>query len=176
MRISIIVAMGESSVIGLEGGMPWRIPADLKHFKRITMGKPIIMGRKTHESIGRALPGRTNIVITRQSDYEAKGVEVTDSMDAALQAAENVAGNSGEAMIIGGAEIYRAALPIADRIHLTEVGSAPKGDVYFPRFERDEWHETEREEFPAIGDVPAYSFVMLERKKTPRPAIEGEKE
>ena len=164
MRISIIVAMGESSVIGLEGGMPWRIPADLKHFKAITMGKPIIMGRKTHESIGRALPGRTNIVITRQPDYETEGAEVATSMDAALAMAGDVAGDSGEAMIIGGAEIYRAALPIADRIHLTEVGSAPKGDVYFPRFDRGDWKETEREEFPAIGDVPAYSFVMLDRK------------
>lgn len=160
MRKAVIVAMGENGVIGLEGGMPWRIPADLKHFKAITMGKPIIMGRKTHESIGRALPGRTNIVITRQADYEAEGAEVADSMDAALA----IAGDAEEAMIIGGAEIYRAALPIADRILITEVASAPQGDVYFPRFERDDWNETSREEFQAVGDVPAYSFVTLERK------------
>lgn len=160
MRISIIVAMGKNGVIGLDGGMPWRISADLKHFKAVTMGKPIIMGRKTHESIGRALPGRTNIVITRQADYETQGAEVAGSMAAALE----VAGDAEEAMIIGGAEIYRAALPGADRIYLTEVAGEPEGDVYFPRFERGEWEEIEREEFPAVGDAPAFSFVVLERK------------
>ncbi|MCH8862386.1 MAG: dihydrofolate reductase [Proteobacteria bacterium] len=168
MRISIIVAMGKNGVIGLDGGMPWHISADLKHFKAVTMGKPIIMGRKTCESIGRALPGRTNIVITRQTDYETQGVEVANSMDAALAIAGEAAGDAGgeseEAMIIGGAEIYRAALPGADRIYLTEVAGDPEGDVYFPRFERGEWEETEREEFPAVGDAPAYSFVVLERK------------
>ncbi len=160
MRISIIVAMAEGGVIGLDGGMPWHISADLKHFKAVTMGKPIIMGRKTCESIGRALPGRTNIVITRQADYVAEGMAVANSLDAAL----DLAGEAEEAMIIGGAEIYRAALPGAGRIYLTEVGGEPEGDVYFPRFERGEWEETEREAFPALGDAPAYSFVVLERK------------
>lgn len=164
MRISIIVAMGENGVIGRDGGMPWHISADLKHFKAVTMGKPIIMGRVTFESIGRALPGRTNIVITRQADYEAEGAEVTGSMDAAFAAAGDAAGDEGEAMIIGGAEIYRAALPKADCIYLTEVGGAPEGDTYFPRFKRDDWVEVSREDFPARGDVPAYSFVMLEPK------------
>lgn len=172
MRISIIVAMAENGVIGLEGGMPWRISADLKHFKAVTMGKPIIMGRVTFESIGRALPGRTNIVITRQADYEARGVTVAGSMDAALKAAGNAggdaageaAGEAEEAMIIGGGDIYRAALPRTGRIYLTEVAGEPEGDVYFPRFERGEWQETAREAFPAVGDAPAYSFVVLERK------------
>jgi dihydrofolate reductase len=160
MRISIIVAMAEGGVIGLEGGMPWHISADLKHFKAVTMGKPIVMGRKTYESIGRALPGRSNILVTRQADYEAKNVIVAGSMDVALEAA----GDVEEVMIIGGAEIYRAALPRAARIYLTEVASAPEGDVYFPRFNRDEWQETAREDFPAVGDAPAYSFVVLERE------------
>lgn len=164
MRISIIVAMGKDGVIGLDGGMPWHISADLKHFKAVTMGKPIIMGRKTHESIGRALPGRTNIVITRQADYEAQGARVAGSMNAAIAIAGDTGGDTEEAMIIGGAEIYRAALPGAGRIYLTEVGGEPEGDVYFPRFERSDWEEAEREEFPAVGDAPAYSFVVLERK------------
>ena len=173
MRISMIVAMGEDGVIGRDGGMPWHISADLKHFKAVTMGKPIIMGRVTFESIGRALPGRTNIVITRQPDYEAQGADVTGSLDDALAVAKNVVKNaegvSAEVMVIGGAEIYRAAMPVADRLYLTEVGlteagDAPKGDVYFPRFQRDDWEETAREEFPARRDAPAYSFVTLERK------------
>lgn len=164
MRTSIIVAMAENGVIGLEGGMPWHISADLKHFKAVTMGKPIIMGRKTYESIGRPLPGRTNIVITRQADYEAEGVVVAGSMDEAIAAAGEVEGAGGEVMVIGGAEIYRAALAGADRIYLTEVAGEPEGDVYFPRFHKGEWSETGREEFPAVGDAPAYSFVTLERK------------
>ncbi len=172
MRISIIVAMAKNGVIGLEGGMPWHISADLKHFKAVTMGKPIIMGRVTFESIGRALPGRSNIVITRQADYEAPGAAVAGSMEAALNAARNAARDAGseaageaeEAMIIGGAEIYRAALARSDRIYLTEVAAEPEGDVYFPRFERGDWQETAREAFPAVGDTPAYSFVVLERK------------
>lgn len=173
MRISMIVAMGEDGVIGRDGGMPWHISADLKHFKAVTMGKPIIMGRVTFESIGQALPGRTNIVITRQADYEAQGAVVAGSLDDALdrarEATRELEDGSAEAMIIGGAEIYRAAMPVADRILLTEVGltdagEAPRGDIYFPRFQRDEWNETAREEFPARGDAPAYSFVVLERK------------
>ncbi len=166
MRISLIVAMGENGVIGLDGGMPWHISADLKHFKAVTMGKPIIMGRKTFESIGRALPGRTNIVITRQPDYAAEGALVAGSMDAALDAAREADKETDEAMIIGGAEIYRAALPGTERIYLTEVAGEPEGKVFFPRFERSAWQETEREDFPESGDTPAYSFVVLERKQS----------
>lgn len=159
MRISLIVAVAENGVIGRDGDLPWRIPADLKFFKDTTMGKPIVMGRKTYESIGRALPGRTNIVITRDPDFSADDVYVADGLDAALE----LAGTAEEVMVIGGAQIYALALPRTDRIYLTRVHATPVGDVTFPDIDPDVWLETSREERPPEGDVPGYAFVTLER-------------
>ena len=127
MTITLIVAVAENGVIGRGGQLPWRLPADLKHFKAVTMGKPVLMGRRTWESIGRPLPGRRNIVVSRQPGYAAAGAEVFAGLDDALRAL----GAEAEVMIIGGAEIYRAALAQATRVHLTRVHAAPEGDVFF---------------------------------------------
>lgn len=159
MRISLIVAVAENGVIGRDGDLPWRIPADLKFFKATTTGHPIVMGRKTHQSIGRALPGRTNIVITRDSDFVGVDIAVVGDFDAALLAA----GDAAEVMVIGGAQIYELALPRAERIYLTEVHVAADGDTHFPDLDRNIWRETARVDHPAEGDTPAFSFVTLER-------------
>lgn len=159
MRLSLIVAVGENGVIGANGKLPWHLPADLKHFKTLTLGKPVIMGRKTFESIGKPLPQRQNIVVSRRSDYVAPGARVVPDLDSALWAAADV----DEAMVIGGEALYRAALPLADRIYWTEIHSAPDGDTFFPDFSRSEWCEISREDFPSVGAQPAYSFVCLER-------------
>jgi len=131
----------------------------LKHFKALTLGKPVIMGRKTYESIGKPLPQRQNIVVSRQADYVATGARVVPDFESALWAAADVE----ETMIIGGAALYGEALAVADRIYWTEIHVAPQGDTHFPPFERAQWHETSRQDFPAIGEQPAYSFVCLER-------------
>ncbi|MEP4380339.1 MAG: dihydrofolate reductase [Alphaproteobacteria bacterium] len=159
MRISLIVAMAENGVIGRDGGLPWRIPADLKFFKETTIGHPIVMGRKTHQSIGRALPGRTNIVITRDKGFSGEDIAVVGDLDAAILAA----GNADEVMVIGGAQIYELALPRAERIYLTEVHIAADGDTRFPELDHDAWRETARVDHPADGETPAFSFVTLER-------------
>ena len=159
MRISLIVAVAENGVIGRDGDLPWRIPADLKFFKETTTGHPIVMGRKTHQSIGRALPGRKNIVITRDPDFVGDDIAVVSDLDAAISSA----GDAAEVMVIGGAQIYELALPHADRIYLTEVHVAADGDTHFPAFDRDIWRETARVDHPATGDTPAFSFVTLER-------------
>jgi len=160
MKISIIVAMDRKGVIGLEGDLPWRLSADLIHFKEITMGKPLIMGRKTHESIGRPLPGRKNIVVTHSQAFKANGCVVVNSLDDAYQAA----GDVDEVMIMGGSGIYDQSLAQADRVYLTEVHADVKGDVYFPEFDKGEWKELEREEYTADEKNEFdYSFVVLER-------------
>jgi dihydrofolate reductase len=160
MIISIIVAMDNKGVIGLEGDLPWHLSADLKHFKEITMGKPLIMGRKTHESIGRPLPGRKNIVLTYSKEFKAEGCEVVHSLDDAFQ----VAGDVDEVMIMGGSGIYDQSLTRADRLYLTEVHADVKGDVYFPEFDKGEWVEREREEHSADEKNEFdYSFVVLQR-------------
>ncbi len=160
MRISIIVAMAENRVIGNQNRLPWHLPADLQHFKRTTMGKPILMGRKTWESLGRALPGRTNIVITRNSDYVADGGVVVHSMQEALRAA----GDAEEVMIIGGAECYRQALPQADTLYLTLVEGEFAGDALFPELAAAEWREVASESHEADDRNPhAYRFVTLRR-------------
>lgn len=158
--ISIVVAMAENGLIGRAGGLPWRLPADLRHFKAVTWGKPVIMGRRTWQSIGRPLPGRRNIVITRDAAFRGGGAVVVDSPEAALRAAEPAA----EVMVIGGAEIYRAFLGQACRMYLTEVHGPVTGDTFFPDWSRAEWVERERENHPATLDAPAYSFVLLERR------------
>lgn len=165
LRCCLVVAMASNRVIGRDGGMPWHIPADLRHFRAVTMGKPIVMGRKTFQSIGRPLPGRSNIVVTRDQGFSVPGVTVFGNVDDALQAAESTARRDGvdEIMIIGGGEIYARLLPAASRIYLTEVHEAPDGDVVFPEIDSAVWRETVREDFTADGETPAYSFVTLDR-------------
>lgn len=161
MRISIIVAMAQNRVIGKDNKLPWYLPADLRHFKNITMGHPIIMGRKTHESIGKALPGRRNIVVTRRPDYRAaKGCVTAHS----LQQAITLSAGAEEVFVIGGASLYREALPFAQRIYLTEVHAEVPGDTYFPAIDMAAWKEISRERFPADKkNVYSYSFVVLEK-------------
>jgi len=141
VKISLIVAMAKNRVIGFGGELPWHISEDLKYFKRTTLKKPVIMGRKTFQSIGRPLPGRENIVITRNKDYLPDGVRVVHDLASALEMAKKVAAASDidEVMVIGGGEIYAAALPMADRIYLTEVDVALDGDAFMPEFSVDEW-------------------------------------
>lgn len=154
MGVSIVVAAAANNVIGKDGALPWRLPEDLKHFKRLTMGKPVVMGRLTHESIGRPLPGRRNIVITRQPGYTAEGCEVVASPAAALDAAAD----AGEIMVIGGGTIYRELLPLVERVYLTRVRTRPEGDVFFPVLREDEWQLVEREEFAASGEARPHDF------------------
>jgi len=166
MRISIIVAMAENRVIGLDGAMPWYISADLKYFKRLTMGAPVIMGRKTYNSIGRALPGRINVVITRNPEFSCDDAEVAGDIVAALRKAKaftEIKGG-GEIFVIGGAEIYAQALNTADRLYITEIKSSPPGDAYFPELAYGSWREVSRDCHESEStDSPAYSFVVLER-------------
>lgn len=168
--LSIIIAFAQNRVMGKDNQMPWHLPNDLQYFKRTTMGKPMIMGRKTYESIGRPLPGRPHIIITRQADYQAPNandsVQIVSSLAAAISAARalTAASDEKEIMIIGGAEICQQALPQAERFYLTEVHAEVAGDVYFPEFDRTQWQEVSRESYPASADNPyAYSFVVLER-------------
>jgi len=162
MRIALIVAMAENGVIGRNNQLPWHIPADLRHFRTLTMGKPIIMGRKTYESIGRPLPGRDNIVITADSLYQANGCQVVHSIDQALEAA----GSYQEVMIIGGANLYRQTLEKADRLYLTLVKAEPQGDTWFPQIELQQWREVERETHEADGNNQYdYDFVVLDRAR-----------
>lgn len=156
----MVVAASTNNVIGADGRLPWRLPDDLKRFKAITMGKPIIMGRLTHESIGRPLPGRQNIVITRQANYVTAGCDVVASPADALRAA----GDAGEVLIVGGGEIYRQFLRRAQRIYLTRVHESIGGDAFFPELRDEEWRLVTREDCPA-GDAgtPAFSFQVFER-------------
>lgn len=163
MRVSIIVAMARNRVIGRDNEMPWHLPAELKYFKRVTMGKPVIMGRKTFESIGRPLPGRHNIVVTRNRGYEAQGVTVVHALGEALEAA----GEVDEAVIIGGAELYRQALPVAERLYLTEIEAEPEGDARFPEIRPDHWREVSRVRREKDGDNPFdFAWLVLERVST----------
>jgi len=160
VKIAIIVAMAENRTIGRDNRLPWHLPADLRHFKQLTMGKPVLMGRRTHESIGRALPERTNIVISRDRNYTAPGCIVAHSLDRALEAAADGA----EVMVIGGTELYRQLLPRADRIYLTLVHAEFEGDAFFPELAAEEWREAERTDCPPDEKNPwPYSFVRLDR-------------
>jgi len=138
--ISIIVAASSNNVIGCAGQLPWHLPDDLRHFKSITLGKPVVMGRKTFESIGRALPGRQNIVLSRQCDFAPGGCELVSSAAAAVDAA----GDAPELMVIGGSQVYRLFLPRAQRIYLTRVMADVAGDTHFPEFAEQHWHISER--------------------------------
>lgn len=162
--ISFVVARADNGVIGRDNALPWHLPADLRHFKRLTVGKPVVMGRKTFESIGKPLPGRHNIVMTRDPDWRAEGVTVVANLAEAVAAGGlDPRTRVEEVMIIGGAAVYADALPIATRVYLTEVHDAPEGDTILPPFGADRWRETEREDHPAEDGRPAYSFVTLER-------------
>ena len=161
MDVSIVVALSSNGVIGREGRLPWYLSADLKHFKSITMGKPIVMGRLTHESIGRVLPGRENIVLTRNFNYQSKGCTIIHHLNDI--ASDNLV--TGEIMIIGGARLYAEALPLANRLFITEVHADVQGDVQFPVIDRDQWRETDRQLFKADEKNEFdYSFVVFERK------------
>lgn len=162
-RIAFVVAVARNGVIGREGGLPWRISSDLKRFKAITMGKPVIMGRKTWESLPRRpLPGRRNIVITRDRQYRAEGADVVASIDESLVQARQAA--SDEICVIGGAEIFRLMLPMADRLYLTEVDLAPEGDVFFPPLDPKAWRERARETHErAPGDDAGFVLRVLDR-------------
>jgi dihydrofolate reductase len=157
--ITIIAAMANNRAIGLEGRMPWHLPAELQHFKRTTMGKPIIMGRKTWEAIGRPLPGRQNIVVSRQPGLVASGCDCAGSLETALEAARGP-----EVMIIGGGELYRQALPVATRMVLTLVDCSPPADTWFPEWREDDWMEVDRVRHAADDDNPlAYEILELRR-------------
>lgn len=158
--VSLVVAAAQNNVIGRGNDLPWHLPDDLKRFKALTIGKPIIMGRKTYASIGRPLPGRTNIVISRQTQFAAEGCTAVTSLEAALAAA----GDASEAMVIGGAEIFRQALPRADRLYLTRVHADVPGDTFFPSLVSDDWIEVESEYHPA-DDRHAFAFTFLELRR-----------
>jgi dihydrofolate reductase len=161
-KLSIIAAMAENRVIGVNNTLPWRLPADLRHFRRLTTGHHVIMGRRNYESIGRPLPERTNIVVTRNRDYRAPGCQVRHSLEEALRDA----GGDPEVFVIGGAEIYRQALDKADRIYLTLVHATVPGDTFFPEFDPGDWSEISRTRHEADEKNPhACSFVIYDRKK-----------
>lgn len=166
MKIALICAMAENRVIGRNNSLPWHLSEDLKYFKRTTLGNSIIMGRKTWESIGRALPGRTNIVVTTNPDYAAEGARVVSSLEQATSLAESISAIDGseEAFIIGGAGLYQAALPLADRFHLTRVHAEVEGDTYLVEFDEADWREIAREDYsPGETNPYAYSICLLER-------------
>jgi dihydrofolate reductase len=161
-EIILVLARAANGVIGNEGGMPWHIPADLRHFKQLTKGRPMIMGRKTFDSLPGLLPGRRHIVLTRDKSWGEDGAEVVHSVEGALKAA-----NGPHVCVIGGAEIYEAFLPLADRIELTEIKAKPAGDTLMPAFNSDDWREVTRESHAADGDIPGHDFVTLLRNGEP---------
>ncbi|ALM85870.1 dihydrofolate reductase [Bordetella sp. N] len=158
--LTLVVAYARNRVIGRDNALPWKIPGDLAHFKRTTLGHPIVMGRKTWESLGRPLPGRRNIVISRDTAYAAAGAEVVTSLPAALAACADVA----QVCVIGGAQIYAAAIPLADRIVATEVKADVDGDAWFPELPAGEWREASRQAQPAENGYE-YDFVEFERQR-----------
>ena len=159
-RISIIAALARNRVIGIENRLPWRLPEDLAHFKALTLNHPILMGRKTFESLGRPLPGRTNIVITRNASYRPDGCLVADSIPAAIA----LCNGADEVFFIGGADLYRQAIPLADRLYLTEVDIESQGDAWFPEYDRSAFREVSRESHTGEkGDVLNFDYVVYER-------------
>ena len=169
MKIAMIAAVAENNAIGINNKMPWYLPGDLRYFKAVTMGKPIVMGRKTFESLGKPLPGRTNIVITRNPQYSRDGIRVAHSLEDALSLAESIAMIDGinELMVIGGAEIYRQALSKAERLYLTRVYQSFEGDAFFPEIDENQWTETAREDQKTEDDQHlTYSYLVLDRKSS----------
>ncbi len=161
--LALIVAASRNGVIGAGGKLPWHLPADLQRFKQITMGHPILMGRKTFESIGKPLPGRTNIVITRQKGFQCCGTTAVHSLEEALQMCDRgaTAQRSKEVFVIGGAEIFQQALPFADRIYLTRINQDFEGDTYLFDIDPAAWKETSREDFPA--DPLPHTFLTYQK-------------
>jgi len=159
MDLSLIAAVAQNGVIGTNNRLPWHLPADLQHFKSVTLSKPVIMGRKTFESIGRPLPGRSNIVLSRDAAWTMPGVVVAGNVDAALR----LCAGAPEVMVIGGAEVYRLLLPRASTVYLTEIHAHFDGDAVFPGLQSWQWEVAERREFVAAGDQPGYAFVTLRR-------------
>jgi dihydrofolate reductase len=158
MNVALIVAVAANGVIGRDNRLPWHIPEDLKWFKRTTLGKPVIMGRKTWDSIGRPLPGRPNIVLTRQPDWNAQGAHPVHGLAEALGLAEHLSPGTSEAMVIGGNALFAEALPLAHRVYWTEIDTEYEGDTVFPPFDRTDWRESSRE----IHD--GFAFVVLDRR------------
>lgn len=166
MIVTFVVAVAENGVIGRRGQLPWRMPTDLRHFRKHTLGRPVVMGRKTYDSLGKPLEGRDNIVVTRQPDFAAPGIHVVASVEDALALARTLGERRGaeEIAVIGGAEIFRAALPYADRIYLTVVKGRPEGDTILAPFDPDVWRETARETMiQGAGDQFPADFVVLDR-------------
>lgn len=167
MRLSLIAAISENRVIARGGEIPWRIPADMKYFKATTMGKPIIMGRKTFDTLGKPLRGRFNIVMSNDKSFQAQGAEVVLDFRTALERADRF--ESDEIMVIGGGEVYELALPLADRIYLTEVHAKVEGDTYFPDLSTNDWREVSRDFLKKRDDATHdCSFVILERRRGDR--------
>lgn len=167
MLISMIAAMSTNRVIGKDNALPWHLPNDLRFFKESTLGKPIIMGRKTFESIGRPLPGRPNLVVTTNPDFKAEGVIIVNDLDSALEVAEGLVPMDApnEIMVIGGGQIYAQALAKASRLYITQVDAEIEGDAFFPEFDRNEWFVTRNEKHQACSKNPYnYAFQVLDRK------------
>lgn len=165
LPLCLIAALAENRVIGCDNQLPWHLPADLKHFKALTLGKPIIMGRKTWDSLGRPLPGRLNLVVSRQAGLQLEGAEVFASLDQAIVRASQWASEQGvdELMLIGGAQLYEQGLAQADRLYLTRVALSPPGDAWFPAVSEQHWQLLESEEHPASEQNPAYCFETWQR-------------
>lgn len=173
-RVSLVLAHSDNGVIGRDNALPWHLPADLRHFRRLTMGHAILMGRRTFQSIGRPLPGRATVVLTRDPSWSAPGVDVAHD----LPTAWDICARRGrelsahpeimpEVIVVGGAEIYAATLPLVQRAYITQVHVTVAGDAFAPPFPAADWHELSRESHPADGDCPAYSFICLERRTRP---------
>lgn len=163
--ISLVVAVAKNGVIGANNKIPWHLPNELKIFKSLTMGHHVVMGRRTYESINRLLPGRTTVIVTRQRDYNVPGAIVTHSLKEALDAAKD----DNEIMVIGGADLFRETLPIADRIYLTRVDAEPEGDTFMPEIDMNEWRETSAQQFePDAKHAHAYRFSVLDRARPRR--------
>jgi len=162
--ISLIVAVAENGVIGVDGQLPWHLPDDLRHFKTLTLGKPIVMGRATFDSIGRALPGRKNIVLSRQAHFEADDCDVVENVERAI----HTAGDVSEIMVIGGSQIYALFLPLASRVYRTRVAMTVNGDSYFPDLPATEWQTVCEESYPSNNDRPiGFRTEVLERQSEP---------
>ena len=165
--IAMIAGVARNDVIGANGGIPWKIPSDMGFFKRTTMGKPIVMGRKQYETVGRPLPGRSNIVVTRKAGYQPEGVIVVHSLEAGLAKAQEIAASEGasEVMIIGGGDIYSQAMPLADRLYISHVDLAPEGEILFPRIDPELWRVVDEPEVPPSDkDSASFRVRVYERR------------